>query len=331
MNDGIFESRPRRKPVVQVVEVSRSIQWYPGATHVSFLLIGGGGGAGNGRYDTTTTNNIAGGSGGGGGGLQYRRRMPYQVLQALTTTNEFFLSIGAGGTGAASHSNDQAAGNNGTAGGVTQISISSIFRVGTQNAGMTGYFQAGGGAKGNGGNLSNVNSDTGVAYPGHVRGFNGGQGQNTGGGGMYGASSNELGSNPSHYLSVPGGMGSGSRTWNYPNGGSLMGSVYVSSVSSPNGNYGDRGTDSRDRAEPLWNLALEQFREAPFIEELWWFVTAGGATNGLSGGTVTRGGRGGDGWRGTGGGGGGSSNVTGNGQGGNGGNGVAVFWWETLS
>lgn len=331
MNEGIFESRPRRKPVVEVVEVSRPVLWYPGATHVSFLLIGGGGGGGNGRYDTTTTNSIAGGSGGGGGGLQYRRRMPYQVLQALTTTNQFFLSIGAGGTGAASHSNDQAAGNNGTAGGVTQIRISSIYRVGLQNGGMDGYVQAGGGGKGNGGNLSNVNSDTGTAYPGQVKGHTGGQGQNAAGGGNYGNGGNELGSNPSHYLSVAAGTGSGSRTWTSLTGGMLMGSLYVSGTSQPTGTAGDRGTDSRDRAEPLWNLALEQFQEAPFLEELWWFVTAGGGTNGLSGGTVARGGRGGDGWRGTGGGGGGSSNVTGNGQGGNGGNGVAVFWWETLS
>lgn len=330
MNEGIFESRPRRKPVVEVVEVSRVVGWYPGATHCSFLLIGGGGGGGNGRYDTTTTNAIAGGSGGGGAGLNYRRRMPHQVFTLLTTDNNFFVSIGAGGTGGASHSVDQQAGNNGVAGGVTSIRIQSIYRYGTQNGGQTGYVQAGGGGKGNGGNLSNVNSDAGTAYAGQIRGLTGGQGQNAAGGGTPSASTAELGSNPCHWLSVAAGFGSGSRTWVARTGGALMGSLYINGVSQPNGAAGDPGIDSRDRAEPLWNLALEQFQEAPTLEELWWFATAGGGTNGLSGGTTTRGGRGGDGWRGTGGGAGGSSNTTGNGQGGNGGNGIVVFWWETL-
>jgi hypothetical protein len=329
-NEGIFDSDIWTRAKVEFVRSSRKVYWMPGATHCSYLVIGGGGGGGSGRYSSTA--NGGGGSGGSGAQLNYCRRFPRFLLSSAQIWEYFDVTIGAGGTGGAAVDVDNAVTNAGTTGGNSSVVLNLNIREGASQGVNTGAFTAVGGGLGAGGSSSNVNATATANGYGALNGATGGQGSASGFGSQTtNHSGNSFGTNPFHGSMVGAGAGGNgkantSQSWNV-----AWTKFYQSGSSTPTLANGTGGRDAYERAANIWNyVEAGHFKEAPFLEDIWWFTGLPGGTAGTGGGTTVRGGRGGDGYLGTGGAGGSGSGAVGSGKGGDGGSGIVVFWWEKL-
>lgn len=331
-NDGIFDSDVWLRAKVQIVRTSQKVFWLPGATHCSFLIIGGGGGGGGGRY--STTGGAGGGAGGSGAQMNYCRRFPRFLFQSSQMINEYFnVTIGAGGTGGGSSDIDNATANSGNGGGQSKIEIYFNVREGASQGQNIGEFGAWGGGFGSGGSGTvGVNANATSNGYGALNGETGGSGSLSGVGFNAGNhSGNSFGTNPFHGSMVSGGSGGNGKANLTTSWGRAFTKFYQNGSSTPTVTAGLAGRDAFERAANVWNYVQEgHFKEAPYLEDMWWFTGVPGPTGGVGGSTTTRGGRGGNGYFGSGGGGGAGSGNTGSGQGGNGGDGVAVFWWEKL-
>jgi len=331
-NDGIFDSDVWTSAKVQIIRTSQRVWWMPGATHCSFLIIGGGGGGGGGRY--STTGNAGGGSGGSGAQLNYCRRFPRFLFQASQMINEYFnVTIGAGGLGGASSDIDNGASTNGGSGGQSKVEVYFNAREGASQGQNVGELSAWGGGLGTGGSGTvNVNANATSSGFGALNGETGGSGSLTGGGNVAtNHSGNSFGTNPFLGSMIPGGNGGNSKATLSQPINRAPAKFYQNGASTPTMTAGTAGRDGFEKGANIWNYVEQgHFKEAPYLEDLWWFTGTSAAGGGVGGSTTNRGGRGGTGYFGSGGGGGAGSGNTGSGQGGDGGTGVAVFWWEKL-
>lgn len=281
-----------------------------GATFVMVECWGaGGGGASGWRYDTSFGPQ---GGGGGGGGAYTVRLFPASALSSTVS-----VTVGAGGTGAASITTNNTSGSDGTAGGNTTFGSYLISYGGAKGNGYTGRGGLGGGAlnsgydggyprSGSDGQFGSANSGGSSSYraSGHGGGTGGygDTGPATGGcsyqGGPGGGGGGYLYSGTTGVASSGGDGG----TITGSAGGGAAGGAAPSPATTGNGNNGANGSSTA--------------REG-----------AGGGSSG--GDTSGTGGNGGTGGIASGGGGGGASrNGSNSGAGGNGGPGlVRVYTW----
>ena len=325
-NNGLIDSDAWTKPKTQIITSTTTVNWLPGATHMSLLAIGGGGGGGSGRYDSTGTAN--GGSGGSGASLKYHRRMPFEFLRTLSIRMPIVVTIGAGGTGGTGTTVDLNPGSPGVAGGTTVVTFNTQWATTVYtNLNITNTLEARGGGRGLGGTTSAANSDASSNGPGQINGLTGGQATIGGGSSFPSHQGNSFGTNPFYWIAVNGGRSGGSKL----TPSTLQ--VGASSIFYVNGF--NSGTDSNFNGpssvqfDAYLKRQVEAYREAPVMEELAWITTMPGGANG-GGGTTGVGGNGGNGYWGSGGGGSGGTGGGASGSGGRGGNGVVVIWWEKL-
>jgi hypothetical protein len=167
----------------------------------SYSGAGGGGGGGN--------SSGSGGDGGGGGASIFA----IPIIMSVSPSQQFTITIGAGGAGGAGGVGNNSGGNGGY-GGTTQFGSFNFYNnLGCSGGGGCGGGSYAGGAGGGpaggaGGNaISGAGSSAGIGYAGYVYTLAGGAAANSSGGGAGGTSNCNNGSVGSTHSGTTGGAG----------------------------------------------------------------------------------------------------------------------------
>jgi len=322
------------KPQVYVFQQSVKFGWPSSATHISILVIGGGGGGGGGRKGSATT--AYGGGGGCGGFVRYVRRIPFELITTSGLSPNMNIVIGAGGTAGSGATTD---GSNGGNGGIAGASYVEFFvrRVSgtTENLQQGIYFiYAQGGGAGLGGTSaasSSTQATVQAASAGAFRGLTGGTSSSGFGGQVIGSyDTNLFGTHPFIFTSPAGGACGGVKDQIYSNNAITSAILHTSGLHWDGS--AENGIDIQNKFGRLTDNAPFQYLQAPYLEDLSWWITLPGGGGGAGGDATTGGKFGGAGYCGSGGGGGGATGSTtlNAGAGGVGGRGRVIIWAEKL-